>query len=488
MTSTIQSICRLVLSILLMTYLSLLDLSGQKVTVKIQFNNPPSTSTTVKPAVLKYNKDFAYSFALDDGRDDAYTLAFRLLNGGRSEVDNKVYPGLYYTNGCGKRIPFTAGNSWFTLNLIGSDLHFGTSSYLTYAQAIEMYQAGWEFYNHSYNHEANSPNIDYSWQLQQNHASFKANTGIDFRFCVPPSGDTLYISPAFSLGYQACVTSNYSYPGVGPGTILTQPIPTSKPVFWRNLVNSDDEDLAALKSRFDTWAASTINGNQKWMNDFTHRVLYERKNASLEFDAFKGYMEYLESRYGAGGTDNGLFASTAEVFDYLTVRDRVRISTKITGTQMEITLDYSNVPRNLRYQDVTLILGTINSINNVSILERGTVSYAGKGTYTMVNIDLPDSLFSGIDDSPLITGENKVKIYPNPSSGQVRIEFKDPSGIRDLQLFGMDGRFISVPFKVSPFGDITFDLGNTAYPSGVYYVRLLGQDNRAYVSRLLLVK
>jgi hypothetical protein len=155
---------------------------------------------------------------------------------------------------------------------------------------------------------------------------------------------------------------------------------------------------------------------------------------------------------------------------------------------MEITLDYSNVPRNLRYLDVTLILGTINSINNVSILERGTVSYAGKGTYTMVNIDLPDSLFSGIDDSPLITGENKVKIYPNPSSGQVRIEFKDPSGIRDLQLFGMDGRFISVPFKVSPFGDITFDLGNTAYPSGVYYVRLLGQDNRAYVSRLLLVK
>jgi len=487
MKSANQYISRLVLTFLSITLISFPQVSGQKVTVRIQFNNPPSASTTVKPAVLKYNKDFAYSLALDDGRDDSYTLAYRLLNGGKSEVDKNQYTGLFYTNGCGKRIAFTAGNSWYTINPNGTDLHIATNSYLNYQQAIELYQAGWEIYNHSYTHQGNNPGIDFNWELQQNHQAFKRNTGIDFRFCVPPTGDTLYIGPAFSLGYQACFTSSYGYNGSGSGVSLTQPV-GSRPVYWRDRINSDEDNLESLRQNFDSWAATTLNGNQKWWNEFTHRVLYEKLNGSLEFLTFKGYLEYLESRYGANGSDNGLFASSAEVFDYLIVRDRAQINVKITGTIMEITLDYSGVPKNLRYYDLTLILGTINSISSVSILEGGTVSYAGKGNYTLMNIDLPDSFFTGIEDSPELTGDNKIKIFPNPTSGQFRLHWEEPAGISDLQLLSPDGRIIRMSHAVSPVGDIIFDLGNTEYPSGVYYVRLLGKDNRAYVSRLLLVK
>jgi hypothetical protein len=483
-----QSISRLVGSILVIIAITSFPAWGQSITVRVQFNNPPSSSTTVVPAVLKYNKDFAFSFALDDGRDDAYTLGFRLLKGGTSEVDKKTYPGLFYTDGCGRRIPFTAGISWYTVNTSGTDLHLGTSSFLTYQQAIEMYQSGWEIYNHSYSHEYNLSSLDLVIrQLQQNHQAFKSKTGVDLRFCVPPSGDTSYIAPAFSLGYQACFTSNSGFSGLSTGPV-TQPVPAQKPVYWRSRITSDEEDLESLKIQFDERVATTVTGNQKWWNEFTHRIIYERTGGSLEFETFKAYMEYLESRYGAAGADNGLFASSAEVFDYLVVRDQIVISKKITGTLMEITLNFDKVPDNLRYYDISLMLGTINSINNITIVEGGTVSYARKGNSILVNIDLPDSHFSGVEDNSTFTASDQIKVYPNPSTGIIRFKLAKPVELENIQVFSQDGKEFILPLRSAHSGELELDMTGNEYPSGVYFIRLLSKVNNPGISRFLLIK
>jgi peptidoglycan/xylan/chitin deacetylase (PgdA/CDA1 family) len=466
---------------------SAIQAQQKQVTIRLTFLSPISSSTKTDPAVLKFNKEFAFSFTLDDGLDDAYTLAFPLLNGGYSDVDKQTYPGLFFTDGCGTKIPFTAGVSWYTSNSSGLDIHNGTPGYLTYSQASFMYQAGWDFYNHSYNHPSATQTIDYIWQLVSNHQAFKSKTGIEFRYCVPPSGNVRFIDPAFSLGYLANITSDYSYSNSGRGADVTFPVPLPKPVYWRNHINSNDENLPTLINLISAWVQTTGPDKQKWWNEYTHRVAYTNPGGSLEFPVFKGYMEYMESEYGHRGHDNGWFANSAEVIDYMLVRDNIKISVQTSGTMMEIKLDYSKVPSSLRYYDVSLILGTTNEIASATVLTTGRVTYSKKSNHSLVNIDLPDSQFSGTGESMQVA-DKQLSVYPNPASQHIRIAFPDFTPDDRVILMRIDGTFCATPPYTSTNGDLELDLSSAAYSTGTYILTVHDRTTGSHSARFILIR
>ncbi|HBB91766.1 MAG: hypothetical protein A2X22_03755 [Bacteroidetes bacterium GWF2_49_14] len=464
-----------------------LNAQQKQVTIRLTFLSPISSSTKIDPAVLKFNKEFAFSFTLDDGLDDAYTLAFPLLKGGYCEVDKQTYPGLFFTDGCGTKIPFTAGISWFTVNSAGLDIHNGTPGYLTYAQVNLMYQAGWDFYNHSYSHTTSTQPVDFIWQLQSNHEVFKSKTGIDFRYCVPPSGDTRYIEPAFTFGYISCITSDYAYSNSGNGADVTLPVSLPKPVFWRNHINSSDDNLASLRNQITAWVSTTGPDKQKWWNEFTHRVTYTNPGGSLEFPVFKGYMEYLESEYGYHGRDNGWFANTAEIVDYMLVRDKIKTSVQTSGNLMEIRIDYSEVPANLRYYDVSLILGTTADIASATILTSGKVTFAKKTNHSLVNIDLPDSQFSGIAETMPVT-VFPLSVYPNPASRHIRISYPDMAPDVKVKLMKIDGTFCVAPPVTRTSGQLEMDLSGADYSAGTYILTVQDRTAGSHSARFILIR
>lgn len=75
----------------------------------------------------------------------------------------------------------------------------------------------------------------------------------------------------------------------------------------------------------------------------------------------------------------------------------------------------------------------------------------------------------GIKDETL--DEAEVKIYPNPTNGKINIELKGAI-YRGAEIFGMDGRIV----HTSDENELNLSHLNT----GVYYVRLIGFENKTY--------
>ena len=95
------------------------DQSDHPITL-ILWTGKPASHYSFTPAPLKYNKDLAFSFTLDDGLVSAMRVVLPYFMGGRVSPsyvdewgydqggDGRIYPGLYFTDGCGHRRSFHA--------------------------------------------------------------------------------------------------------------------------------------------------------------------------------------------------------------------------------------------------------------------------------------------------------------------------------------------------------------------------------------------
>ena len=457
----------------------------RRVNLMIEYNAGIPANVKVSAAILKYGKDFAYSFTFDDGNKDAFTNGFRLFSGGYSPVDGITYAGLRYTDGCGNSIPFRAGIAWITANSVNKDLHVDTPGNLTYTDAIDLDRMGWEFYNHSYNHKAWSDSIRYSWQLSANDSAFNSRTGLNLRFCIPPSGDTNYLKPAFLLGTEACFSSSLS---VTSGSMydLTRPVMVGQPVFYRKQLSSDGVTIAEIKADTDLRIANSNKLKPLWINDFTHRVSNEQISSSLEFEIFKSYFEYLEKKYGAGGLDNGLFAPCGEVFDYLLVRDLIKISHQVQGSTLRIILDYSRVPVNLRYYDITLIINSPGTIVRAYADVAGTVTHAAGNGGQLVNLKLTSQALSSENQS--LPESEDLKIYPNPSDGICMIKLPAAAGKVTVLATNSAGMLMPPVQILRQEGILILAMPSEDYPSGTYLLSLISTDGLIGHCRLILKK
>lgn len=466
--------------IVILMFLISTEVYSQQNTVNIQINfDAPPSSYDVSKAVLKYDKDFAYSFTLDDGKEDSYSVVYPFYKGGTITGNGIAYPGLFYTDGCNNQIPFTAGVAITSVNPNGDDTHTNNPSNITWTQLIEMYNSGWYVFNHSYTHSTGA-GTNYDFEISENVNYVKSKTGIDLTHFVVPSGDTNYISPAFNYGVKA-VYDQKGFPG-NQGFKADGNINLNKFGLYRRFLDDGNYNTSNITAQIDEIAGKSIGGNHYWYNDFTHKIGFSYTIGGLTFSTFEFYMNYIESNYGENGSDRIWMAPLQEVYEYIAVRDNVIISHSLNGNILEISLDFTNVPSDLRKYAVSLVINADQNFSSVDANGTSNYSFIGTSQKKLINLEWDQFPIQSVTSTtdPIKASENcylqYMEIYPNPAvDNEISIKVDSPQeDILSLSLNTESGKEVDLgEYKINS-GMTYFDvnIGSLNLSCGIYFIKL----------------
>ena len=359
--------------------------SLKNIKVTITFATPPSTFSVTK-ASLRFNKTFALSFQIDDGKKDVYNPGFQFLNGGT--VGDSVYPGLKFTDGCGNDLKFKMTSALFSFAKQGGvfiDGHDPAGPYattnVTWPELVEMYQAGWGVANHGLSSDIGS---SLSYDIARNHSFVKLKMalacqgGPDMRMFVNPNGNDSYTQPAFDQGYLACFRGGAAF-GRPSLNVTSTWNHHDIDMYRANLYGT--VDLSALT---DAMATASINGAHHWGVVFTHYLT--NGNYGYTFPVFKGHMNYIADTYGKTGLDNLWMATEEEILEYLLIKDTLNVQTMLNDTTLEITFS-GNVPPGYRFYNSTLLIDADANVSSMTTTGVSGASFNGIGTSSsMINI------------------------------------------------------------------------------------------------------
>lgn len=451
-----------------------------KTKVYVYFDQPV-TQASANGTTLRYNKDFAYSFTFDDGKEDAYTNAFPLYNGGFSSEANKTFPGLFYTDGCGNQVAFKGGLAWNSISSSGIDPHSGTAGSLQWNELVDLYNQGWNVYNHSYDHST-GPGTDYNYEVTENVSYVKNKTAINLTHFVIPSGDTGYIDPAFNNGMVA-VYNQKGFQG-STGLNLDGNLNLNKFTFFRHFLEDAEFNQGNIASNIDMIGSKSNSSNHYWYSEFTHHVSVAPQNGgSLVFSTFEYYMNYIENKYGKSGKDNIWFAPLQDVYEYLLIKQKIQITSQMVGDHLEITLDFNQVPDQLLKYPISLEITADQNIKQV--VHNGKASMSFNASSMLVNLEWPERP----EGDPVITGvrgniENcNVQIFPNPA--QEKFSISVPEGHEYLFIVN-DSKGVTISEQVFSNGNELFNIG-TLTP-GLYNIIIRRKDEGCIYQEKLIKK
>jgi hypothetical protein len=382
--------------------------------ITVTFDAAPS-NVSVKTAPLRYNKDFAYSFTFDDGKEDAYTNGFPLLNGGKAS-DGQTYPGLYFTDGCGNPVKFKAGIAWTSKNLDGQDVHTNTPGLMNWTQLKDLYNSGWNVLNHSLSH-ATGDGTDYDYQVKENARYVKEKTGIPLKQFVIPSGDIGYIQAATDNGFKA-IYNQHSFPGAD-GLDVSGNFDLQNFRFFRRFMSDQDYNASDISQWTDKVASASGDNKKLWYSEFTHHISNEPLEGSLLFSTFSSYMNYLEDSYGRDGRDIMWFAPLQEVYEYIYLARTVNPQVSVSGNQAFISMDFENVPDNFdKYALSLLITSDKNIVSAESDADHS--AFQTSGSDKLVNLEWNSK---PVTITPASINNYKKEgnpgIYPNPVTDRI---------------------------------------------------------------------
>lgn len=367
--------------------------SRRQRTIRIRLEHP-ADSLHIYAAPLRYDKDFAFSFTLDDGLVSAYLVAFPFFSGGKvasayvgswgsdQGADGNAYPGLFYSDGCGNPEAFRAAIA-INAKSIGA-----ASGWLDWKQVKGLYDAGWDVLNHGFAH-ATGGEVDAVFQARHNNEVVRQQTGIVMKDFVIPggAGDTLsdgpYTRAAFSLGMETVQCEHF-----GKGfTLLPVPPPASGLKLGRFFLHTSAAGGITGDSLLLASISSGLSrGRRFWINAFTHSVGGDNLwHISLVFPLFRAFFQQLEASYGLKGSDDMWMAPTQEVCEYLITRERTVCSVRRRGKTATVTI-LDNTPRGLRRHELTLVVKGAR-IRRVKGRGCHVESYGGAGAKQLINVD-----------------------------------------------------------------------------------------------------
>lgn len=373
------------LSTTVFLFLFLIHISAQKIVLHLDAT--PSATPSVSKAALRYNKDFAYSFTLDDCTTDHYTIAKPFFLGGVVPNSGYTSPGFFYTDGCGNNLPFKVGIAWNSTTVGNYGPNENDPNKMSWAQLQELYNLGWDVLSHSYAHRAwgeiNS-NYTYASQITQNIDNIRTRLGIEVPCFVVPSGDYNYQDVALQQGHKAVFDQNFPQGGVSfNGIAIDDNV---------NLTNlkAFREDITAqidYPAKLTNVANQCTGGTHIWYNEFGHH-LDIFNSEPFNFYKFKDYMTNIANTYGKNGSDRMWFAPLQEVYEYVLSRQNVNYTVGLTSdNKCEINLNLSAVPNWLRRKTVTLVINTTANFSNVTLPQGITATWRGTGSTKLLNLD-----------------------------------------------------------------------------------------------------
>ncbi|TDO69937.1 polysaccharide deacetylase [Flavobacterium chryseum] len=375
------------------------SVKSKSISFKIKLKS--ADKATIKPSALKFNKHLAYSFTVDDGYRSAYLTAFPLFNGGKiSEPminewkndqggDGTKSKGLFYSDGFGNKIPFKLG-----LAINGSTIGDFSAfrGHLSWAEVKEMYDAGWDVLNHSFHH-ATKHGTNFLTEVTENTTSIKQNLGFTMSHFVVPGGES---DPGYQLEYERDAMANgsfsvASYVGSGPVINVQEKVNLEKMIYARTFVQSSKDTIGfKTMDRFlKTFDSIAKSPNPVWYNEFTHGVGNGNLwNLSMRFPDFKYYMTAIAAKYGSKGNDSIWMAPWQEVYEYIWLRDRIKINYIQNNKEGIVTIELPEIPETFRYRAISLAIDTPAKFEIESSSPDFKVSSDGKTNHTLITIQL----------------------------------------------------------------------------------------------------
>ncbi len=356
--------------------------------IVIQLDAAPTSTPSVSKAALRYNKDFAYSFTLDDCSSDHFNLAKPLFQGGVVPGSGYTSPGLFFTDGCGNDIPFKVGIAWNSTNSAGYGPNANDANNMSWAQLQELYNLGWDVLNHSFAHRAwgdITGSYTYANQITQNSDNVRSHLGIEMPCFVVPSGDYNYQDVALQLGYKAVFDQNFPQYNVSyTGIKIDDNVNMTNLKAYREEISTQVDNPIKLTNI----ATLSTGGSHYWYNEFGHHIDNFNTGTPFNFYKFKDYMVNIANTYGKNGSDRVWFAPLQEVYEYVISRQNVEFSTHVTNdNKLEITLNLATVPTWMRRKTVTLIINATPNFSNVTLPQGINATWRNTGATKLLNLD-----------------------------------------------------------------------------------------------------
>jgi hypothetical protein len=355
----------------------------------------------IQPSALKFNKHLAYSFTLDDGYRSAYLTAFPLLNGGKiskSSIsewkndqggDETISNGLFYTNGLGNKIPFKLALA-INGGAIG-DLP-ANRGHLSWPEVKEMYNAGWDILNHGFHH-ATKHGTNFLTEVTENTTSIKQNLDFTMSQFVVPGGES---DPGYQLEYERDALANgsfsvASYVGSGPIINAKEKVNLDKMIYARTFVQSSKDTIGfkTMDHYLKTLDSVAKLQNPVWYNEFTHGVGNGNLwSLSMRFPDFKYYMTTIANKYGAKGDDSIWMAPWQEVYEYIWLRDRIKINYEQNNKEGLVTIELPEIPETFRYRAISLAIDASSKFEIESNSSDFKIYDDGKTNHKLITIQL----------------------------------------------------------------------------------------------------
>ncbi len=157
-------------------------------------------------------------------------------------------------------------------------------------------------------------------------------------------------------------------------------------------------------------------------------------------------------------------------------------------TASEVNNSHFNVQRSANAVDFET-LGKVNSkaANGLSGTE---IDYSfvdenpivGNNFYRLQQVDIDgNKTFSKVINIVWTDQNNAVRIYPNPTKGDLNIEFTtQESGNVELKIIDMSGRVVKSILSKSQEGENQFQISMSELANGIYHIQLLENGQTIY--------
>ncbi|WP_337968875.1 polysaccharide deacetylase family protein [uncultured Flavobacterium sp.] len=369
--------------------------------ISFKIKSKSADKIKIQASALKFNKHLAYSFTVDDGYRSTYLTAFPLLNGGKisgKEIsewkndqggDGTTSKGLFYTNNLGTKIPFKLG---LAINGAAIGDFSASRGHLSWAEVKEMYDAGWDVLNHGFHH-ATKHGTNFLTEVTENTASIKQNLGFVISQFVVPGGES---DPGYQLEYERDALANgsfsvASYVGSGPIIDVKEKVNLDKMIYARTFVQSSKDTIGfkTMDRYLKTLDSVAKLPNPVWYNAFTHGVGNQNLwNLSMRFPDFKYFMTTIANKYGVKGDDSIWMAPWQEVYEYIWLRDRIKINYEQNNKDGIVTIELPEIPETFRYRAISLAIDTPDKFEIEANSTDFKISSDGKTKHKLITIEL----------------------------------------------------------------------------------------------------
>jgi nitrogen fixation protein FixH len=353
--------------------------------VTITFDKPP-TSVNVHKAYYKYDKEFAFSFGMDDGLIGAYNTGVPLFTGGTVIHQDGVtegYPGLFYSDGAGNKKAFSA-----TMNINMNNIGTSAERNMSETMLKDAYVKGFALTNHGFTpktqFESGGWNEDpvikdqqITYEIEENYNRLRSLTGIKMDNFTAPSNDISYeaITTQMKADGVLKIVNNIGNTARERGHDYTAEYwIANEPTMWfsRDFTLWTNGTVSQSPSDFDfiNTKLTSVGSEHAWFTLGVHNVDISETGSpgggALKYLDFKYVMEGLEQYYGTGGADNMWMAPINMVYEYLTSARDASYTVNTVGNKSTISFNFSAVSSKFLEHALSLIINADANITNIT--------------------------------------------------------------------------------------------------------------------------